>query len=71
MLVLFTIAVHVGAVELSSPAFGLTGPSPGPDVYADEVLQQAIDRVAKAGGGVASSVRAISNCRARLVTKPW
>ncbi len=33
-------------------AFGLKVLAPGPDVYADEVLQHAIDKVAAAGGGV-------------------
>jgi hypothetical protein len=32
-------------------AFGLRVPAPGADVFADEVLQQAIDKVAAAGGG--------------------
>ncbi len=33
-------------------AFGLKVPAPGPDTFADDVLQQAIDKVSSAGGGV-------------------
>jgi len=35
-----------------SPGFELRVPAPGPDVIADTLLQQAIDQVAAAGGGV-------------------
>ena len=55
LLTLTTICVASLAIAQGpSPtetAFGLQVPSPGPDVYADDVLQQAIDRVAAAGGG--------------------
>lgn len=37
---------------MGETAFGLKVLAPGPDVYADEVLQQAIDKVSAAGGGV-------------------
>lgn len=50
-LILFVIASPPGAAESQSPAFGLHVPAPGPAVYADDILQQAIDRVAEAGGG--------------------
>lgn len=33
-------------------AFGLHVPAPGADAFADDVLQQAIDKVSSAGGGV-------------------
>lgn len=56
LLTLTTICVASLAIAQGpSPtetAFGLQVPAPGPDVYADEVLQQAIDQVAAAGGGV-------------------
>lgn len=56
LLTLTTICVASLAIAQGpSPtetAFGLQVPAPGPNVYADEVLQQAIDQVAAAGGGV-------------------
>lgn len=33
-------------------AFEVRVPAPGPDTFADEILQYAIDAVAAAGGGV-------------------
>lgn len=36
----------------SDTAFGLQVPAPGADAFADDVLQQAIDKVSSAGGGI-------------------
>lgn len=35
----------------TDPAFGLHVPAPGPSVFADDILQAAIDKVSQAGGG--------------------
>jgi hypothetical protein len=49
------LCLRVFAQGPSAPAgeiaFGLRVPAPGANVYADEVLQEAIDKVAAAGGG--------------------
>ncbi|OYW78132.1 MAG: hypothetical protein B7Z37_01280 [Verrucomicrobia bacterium 12-59-8] len=37
--------------SLADTAFGLQVPAPGPDAFADDVLQQAIDKVSSVGGG--------------------
>lgn len=47
-----SVAAQGPSSPLADTAFGLQVPAPGPDVYADDVLQQAIDKVAAAGGGV-------------------
>ena len=45
------VAAQGPSTPASDTAFGLQVPAPGPKVYADDVLQQAIDKVASAGGG--------------------
>ncbi len=56
-----TIAQVVSALLLMGPwttitsaevAFGIHVPAPGPSAYADDVLQEAIDKIAESGGGV-------------------
>ncbi len=51
----FLLCLRAFAQGPSGPAgetaFGLRVPAPGPDGFADEVLQQAIDQAAAAGGG--------------------
>ncbi len=46
------IAAGPAASEQAMSGFELRVPAPGPDVIADDILQQAIDKVAAAGGGV-------------------
>lgn len=40
------------AVSSAATGFEVRVPAPGPDVLADKVLQEAIDKVAEAGGGI-------------------
>lgn len=42
-------------------SFGIHVPAPGPSAYADEVLQEAIDKIAESGGGVVTLIPYISN----------
>src|SRR5688572_19756172 len=49
---LVSAAGPAAPVERSANGFELRVPAPGPEVIADEILQQAIDKVASAGGGV-------------------
>jgi hypothetical protein len=58
-LLLFNAAVAsaAGPIEQGQPLasasrFELRVPAPGPDVIADSILQEAIDKVASKGGGV-------------------
>ncbi len=41
-----------GKTPASASGFELRVPAPGPDAIADSILQEAIDKVASAGGGV-------------------
>ena len=41
-----------GKPQASASGFELRVPAPGPDAIADSILQEAIDKVAAAGGGV-------------------
>ena len=59
ILLLFNTALApaAGPAELVRPqasasGFELRVPAPGPDAIADSILQEAIDKVASAGGGV-------------------
>jgi len=45
-----SIAIAQGP-SLADTTFGLQVPAPGADAFADDVLQQAIDKVSSAGGG--------------------
>ncbi|MES2596206.1 MAG: right-handed parallel beta-helix repeat-containing protein [Verrucomicrobiota bacterium] len=47
-----TSAAGPAPTEQPASGFELRVPAPGPDVIADEILQQAIDKVAATGGGV-------------------
>lgn len=47
-----TSAAGPAPTEQTTSGFELRVPAPGPDAIADEILQQAIDNVASAGGGV-------------------
>ncbi|GEP43618.1 right-handed parallel beta-helix repeat-containing protein [Brevifollis gellanilyticus] len=49
---LVSAAGPAAPAEQSANGFELRVPAPGPDVIADDILQQAIDKVAAAGGGV-------------------
>lgn len=48
------LIIHGAALPqtLAPAAFGLQVPAPGANVFADDILQQAIDKVSAAGGGV-------------------
>ena len=50
--ILFLFIILGALPSLGEIAFGLQVPAPGANAFADDVLQQAIDKVASAGGGI-------------------
>ncbi|OYW30980.1 MAG: hypothetical protein B7Z47_02505 [Chthoniobacter sp. 12-60-6] len=49
--IFFLFIIHSALPSMGESAFGLQVPAPGADAFADEALQQAIDKVSSAGGG--------------------
>jgi hypothetical protein len=49
--ILFLLIIHGAVPSMGDTAFGLQVPAPGSDAFADDALQQAIDKVSSAGGG--------------------
>ena len=49
--IFFLLVTHGAVPSMGDTAFGLQVPAPGADAFADDVLQQAIDKVSSAGGG--------------------